>query len=562
MKFPVKALYYGDNLDWLRKFDGESVDLVYLDPPFNSNADYNVIFREHKVGAEPVSSSAQTKAFTDTWHWGPDDEQALDELLTINGELADFLNHTVGRLGKNDLSAYLVMMGTRLVELHRVLKPTGSLYLHCDPTASHYLKLVLDIIFGPENFRNEIIWKRTTAHSDTKLRFPNVTDTILFFAKSSAARFKPTFVPHNKEYTQRFNMDDDDGRGTYQTYDMTAPDGGGMATINKTTGKPNGWYEWMGFPSPPRGWRYKPETMQKLHDEGRIWYPKKLDGSFDFGRRPRLKRYLAEQEGSIITNLWDDIFPINSQAKERLGYPTQKPLALLERIISASSNPGDLVLDPFCGCGPAVVAAEKLKRHWVGIDITYLSIDLMQNRLERDFGLKPDRDYIVEGTPTVPAEAEALFKKDPFQFQLWAVSLAGAQPYQGGKKGGDTGIDGLLYLRTPGGEKIERVIVSVKGGRSLNPAMLRDLKGVVEREKAAMGILLTLAEPTRGIREEEAKSGTYKYGSGHFPKLQVFTVEELMNGKRPNVPLGSQNVSLETKQVKSGRLGPLWEDGE
>lgn len=311
-------------------------------------------------------------------------------------------------------------------------------------------------------------------------------------------------------------------------------------------------YEWKGHASPPNGWRYSKETMAKLDSEGRIWYPD------DKSKRPRLKRYLDEMPGTLLGTIWTDIPPINSQAKERLGYPTQKPMALLERIISASSNPGDVVLDPFCGCGTAVAAAEKLGRKWVGIDITHLSIALMQNRLERDFGLKPGKDYSVEGTPKDAGAAQFLFDKDPFQFQFWAVSLVGAQPYQGGKKGGDTGIDGLLYFRTPGGEKVERVVVSVKGGKSLNPSMLRDLKGVVEREKAALGILLTLAEPTKGIREEAAKSGVYKYGNGVFPKLQVLTVDELMSGRRPNIPLGSQNVSLETKQVKTGGLGPLF----
>ncbi len=357
---PAGMLYYGDNLDVLRKHPmAESVDLIYLDPPFNSNRDYNVLFKEQS--GEPAQ--AQMKAFTDTWQWS---ERAYVELCETcpRPQLVDLLQGFVKTLGRNDVTAYLVMMAPRLVELHQALKATGSLYLHCDSTASHYLKLVLDVIFGPGQFRNEIIWKRTTAHSDAKRKFADVADVLLFYGKSRGTLFSPQYTTHDPAYIENFYRHDDiDGRGPYMLDNMTSPNP-----------RPHMMYEWMGFPYPAKGWRYQLSTMQKLHDEGRLWYPLKPDGSYDTTKRPRLKRYLHEQEGSIITNIWTDIQPLSAATTERLGYPTQKPLLLLERIILASSNEGATVLDPFCGCGTAVVAAHKLKRRWIGIDITHLVI--------------------------------------------------------------------------------------------------------------------------------------------------------------------------------------------
>lgn len=531
-----RKLFLGDNLKVLREhIPSESVDLVYLDPPFNSAADYNVLFRDQG----DQKDSAQVMAFTDTWHWGPDDEQVLLELTQIHGDLARFLSDTVTRLGRNDLSAYLVMMAARLVELHRVLKPTGSLYLHCDPTASHYLKTVLDVIFGPENFRNEIVWQRTNVHSDSKT-WSRVSDVILFYTVSSSFTWNPQYTEHDPEYVRtKYRHDDKDGRGLYRLDNMTSP-----------SPRPNMMYEWQGHAFPPNGWRYSQETMQKLHDEGRIWYPA------DKGKRPQLKRYLSESQGVLLGNVWTDIPPLNSQAMERMGYPTQKPVALLERIVAASSNPGDTVLDPFCGCGTTVCAAEKLGRNWVGIDITHLSVALIKARLRRDFGLEQG-DYQEEGTPTTPEGAKYLFDQDPFQFQFWILGEIGAQPFgasagnKKGKKGADGGIDGQMFFLRPDGGKVEKVIVSVKGGKNLTAGMVRDLAGVLTKEGAAMGVFICLAPPTAGVIKEAVQQGGYEYGGKMYQRVQVLTVEEILGGKQPDIPKGAANVSYQQKAQKS-----------
>jgi len=373
----TNALYYGDNLAVLREsIADESVDLIYLDPPFNSSASYNVLFK----APSGEGSQAQIEAFEDTWHWNESAERAFDEVVTgAHSDASIMLRAMRSALGENDMMAYLAMMAVRLIELHRVLKPTGSLYLHCDPTASHYLKILLDAIFDPRNFRNEITWKRQSAHSDARHKFSDVADIILFYAKSSDAIFKPQYREHDESYLEKFyRFDDEDGRGAYRLGDMASPNP-----------RPNMMYEWKGFAWPQKGWRYQRETMAKLDLEGRIHYPTKADGSLDTSKRPALKRYLDEQEGSIVTSVWDDIGSLHSSHAERLGYPTQKPLELLERILAASSNEGDLVLDPFCGCGTTVHAAQKLNRRWIGIDVTHLAISLVERRLSSSRSTRP-----------------------------------------------------------------------------------------------------------------------------------------------------------------------------
>ncbi|WP_188974396.1 DNA methyltransferase [Deinococcus aerolatus] len=531
-----RKLFLGDNLKVLRAdIPDESVDLVYLDPPFNSAADYNVLFRDQG----DQQDSAQILAFTDTWKWGPDDDQLLLELSQINGELARFLTDTVTRLGRNDLSAYLVMMTARLVELRRVLKPTGSLYLHCDPTASHYLKTVLDVLFGPQNFRNEITWKRSTAHSDTKQGrkgYGNIADIILYYTVSDEFAFNPVYTDYSVEQLAKYNQVDADGR-KYTLDNITGPGGA-------SNGNPS--YEVMGV---VRFWRYSKERMQALIDEGRIVQPRP-------GAVPRYKRYLDEMPGVPLQNVWDDIPPLNSQAQERLGYPTQKPLALLERIVSVSSNPGDVVLDPFCGCGTTVCAAEKLGRNWVGIDITHLSVALIKARLRRDFALEAG-DYQEEGTPTTVDGGQYLFEQDAFQFQFWILGEIGAQPFgasagnKKGKKGADGGIDGQMFFVKPDRSKVEKVIVSVKGGKNLTAGMVRDLAGVLTKEDAAIGIFVCLAKPTAGVLKEAAQQGGYEYGGKMFARVQVLTVEQILGGQQPDIPKGAVNVSYEQKAQKT-----------
>jgi DNA modification methylase len=410
------ALYYGNNLAVLREsIADESVDLIYLDPPFNSNATYNVLFKS-PTGAE---SPAQIEAFEDTWHWGHEAEDAFDQVMhSGNTDAADMLRAMRSFLGENDMMAYLAMMGVRLLELHRVLKPTGSIYLHCDPTASHYLKILLDAIFGARYFRNEIIWHYNTGGKG-RSAFLRKHDVIFWYSKSDDRTFNWKDVAiQRKVGTAHLRQGiDKDGREYYEDYSP------------RKSGKQYRWY---------------------------------LD------------------EGLVPMDVWIDIQALNPAAIERLGYPTQKPVALLERIVAASSNFGEVVLDPFCGCGTAVHAAQKLGRKWIGIDITHLAIGLIERRLKDAFsGLS----FEVHGTPKDIDGARDLALRDKYQFQWWAVSLIDAQPFSGKKKGADGGIDGLIYFKSE--TKTERAIVSVKGGDNVSVLMIRDLIGVLNREKAA-----------------------------------------------------------------------------
>jgi adenine specific DNA methylase Mod len=516
------ALHYGDNLTVLREhIADESVDLVYLDPPFNSNADYNVLFKS----PAGVDSEAQIEAFKDTWSWTLDGaEKAYDEVLASgHTNAAAMLRAMRQALGENDMMAYLAMMAVRLIELHRVLKPTGSLYLHCDPTASHYLKIILDSIFGVDNFKSEIVWKRTSAHSSAK-RFGPVHDVILFCVKTGEFRWNQQYQPYSADYLDLF-FDQVDGEGRrWKRTDLT-----GAGTRNGQTGLP-----WRGIDitAKNRHWAQPPSALDKLDREGRIHWPKK-DGGM-----PRLKQYPEDLPGVPLQDVFDDIRPMHNLSAERLGYPTQKPLALLERLIAASSNPGDVVLDPFCGCGTAVLAAEKLGRRWIGIDITHLSIALIERRLKDAFPGIETR-YTVEGTPKDLAGAVELAKRDKYQFQWWAVGQVGARPYKGKKKGADGGIDGIMYFKAD--KKTDRAcVVSVKGGENLGVGAIRDLVGVLDREKghAEMGILICAVLPTRPMEKEAAAAGFYECEAGKFPRVQIVTLAELFQGKRPRVPFG------------------------
>ena len=515
------TLYYGDNLQVLRDhIPDESVDLVYLDPPFNSNASYNVLFRE-KSGEE---SPAQIKAFTDTWEWTLETERTFEEDIILHPGTPPAVKEMITAfrdfIGRNAMMAYLVMMTPRLVELRRVLKPTGSLYLHCDPTASHYLKIVLDAVFGARNFRSELTWKRTISHNDAKRNYSALADCIFFYSKGESYKFQPQYSPYSEEHIRSiYKYVDEEGR-RYCTSNLRSPGP-----------RPNLTYDYKGYKPHPNGWSVSLERMKQLDAEGRLHFPKNKDG------RIRLKLYLDEMPGVPIGNVWDDIPPISSQAKERLGYPTQKPEALLERIIQASSNEGDVVLDPFCGCGTAVAAAQKLSRQWLGIDITHLAVSLMKSRLKDMFNLDPGRDYEVVGEPRDVGSARALFEQDPFQFQFWAVSLLEAQPQDQQKRGADRGIDGLFYFIDGPRRTSRKVVVQVKGGGT-QVRDIRDLKGVVEREKAALGLFISLQEPTRPMREEEASGGFYHSGlwQRDYPRIQISTISQLLEGQHFDLP--------------------------
>lgn len=519
-------LFYGDNLDILRNrdyFPNACIDLIYLDPPFNSNRSYNVLFKDESG----LDSEAQITAFDDTWHWGYAAEETYRDLVMDAPERVSTAIEALRRLiGENQMMAYLVMMAARLVELHRVLKPTGSLYLHCDPTASHYLKILLDAVFGPERFVNEIIWKRTSAHSDVHQgarHLGRVHDVILFYAKSEHVR-NEVYQAYDPEYIQqRFGYVEEKTGRRYKTSDMTGP--GGAA-------KGNPQYEVLGV---TRYWRYSHERMQRFLEEGRIHQARP-------GAVPRLKQYLDEMPGIPLQDVWLDIPPINSMAQERLGYPTQKPLALLERIIQASSNPGDVVLDPFAGCGTAIAAAQALDRRWIGIDITHLSVSLLKYRLADMFQLAPGKDYAVIGEPVTVDGARQLARDDPFQFQFWALSLIQARPLGGqegsrtGRRGGDRGIDGVITFIDGAVDATRRVIVQVKSGK-VKPGDVRDLRGTVDREQAAIGVFITLEPPTREMTIEAASAGFYESASwGAFPKIQILTIQDLLSGKTVQMP--------------------------
>lgn len=510
----MNQLYYGDNLLVLREhLAEESVDLIYLDPPFNSKRDYNLLFKSPK-GHE---SEAQIEAFKDSWSWGDQAEREFDEILRQkNTDVAGLMRAIRDFLGENDMMAYLTMMANRLLELHRVLKPTGSLYLHCDPTASHYLRLVLDGVFGKVNFRTEISWRRQSAHNDAKQgrkQYGNVRDVIFFYTKSDEWEWNWLYTPYTEDYVEDFYRFVEPGTGRrYRLSDLTAPGGASPQ-------KRNPHYEFMGV---TRYWRYTKANMEKLLAEGRIVQTAP-------GRVPAYKRYLDEMPGIGLQNDWADIKP--PAGNELLGYPTQKPLALLERIISASSQEGDVVLDPFCGCGTAVHAAQKLKRKWIGIDITHLAVSLIEKRLSDAFGKRCK--YAVHGTPQDVEAARDLARRDKYQFQYWAVSLVGAQPSQGRKKGADAGVDGIKFFRDLSKKEVHKLVVSVKAGENLKADDVRALMAVREREGAEIALFISLEEPTKGMTKDAATAGFYECANGRkVPRVQLLTIAGLLSGSQ------------------------------
>ena len=509
------TLYYGDNLDILRCYiKDESVDLIYLDPPFKSNQDYNVLFAEQNG----TRAAAQIKAFEDTWRWDEIAARAYEEIVIAGGRVANVMRSFRNFLGGNDMTAYLSMMAPRLVELRRILKTTGSIYLHCDTTASHYLKLLMDAVFGLVSFRNEIIWKRKYGKAGTFKRFGTCTDSILFYVKTDDALFHRQFRPNKPEYIEKFYRHVDEKGRRFRIDNLANP-----------AERPHLMYEYKGYKPPEKGWAISLEKMKQFDREGRLHFPKDKSG------RLARKRFLDELKGEQVQNLWDDIKMVGAQASERLGFPTQKPEALLERIIQASSNEDDVVLDPFCGCGTAVAVAQRLNRQWIGIDITHLAITLIKKRLFDTFG--EEAKFKVLGEPVDLSGARELAKQNKFQFQWWALGLVNARPAEQ-KKGADQGIDGRRYFTDGKRRKTEEIIFSVKGGHT-SVKDVRDLGWVVEREAAAMGVIITLEEPTRDMRKEVAGAGFYHsdYQDTKHPRLQIVTLEELMSGKKLDLPV-------------------------
>ena len=493
----MNQLFYGDNLNVLRdSLKDESVDLVYLDPPFNSKRDYNLLFKSPK-GHE---SEAQIGAFEDTWHWGEQAEREFDELLhQPKTDVAELVKALRAFLGENDVMAYLTMMALRLIELNRVLKPTGSIYLHCDPTASHYLKIVLDAVFDVRNFRNEIIWhyEKWTANSRS---LQQNHDIIFFYSKTNSWTFNVI-----REITS--NLANKHKKGYLI--------GGGGGAV------------------------------------GLVVYDKENPAAKEKIESGKYKVVYADKDGKPLSDVFKIPF-INPVATERLGYPTQKPLALLERIVKLSSNEGDVILDPFCGCGTAIHAAQKLGRQWIGIDITHLAISLVEKRLKSAFGAACV--FEVHGTPKDLDSARDLAERDKYQFQWWAVSLVDAQPFQGKKKGADTGIDGLKFFRDIDQKDARKIVVSVKGG-GIKADDVRSLMAVREREGADIALFVTLEEPTRGMAGDAASAGFYESPNGKkFSRVQLLTIDGLLS-KRQRAEHPDYEPDLNFKKPKGEATG-------
>lgn len=564
----MPTLYYGDNLGVMREhLKDASVDLIYLDPPFNSKRDYNVLFKSPKGEA----AEAQITAFEDTWHWNMQAEREFDELMhQPNTEVAELMRALRSFLGENDMMAYLTAMAIRLLEMHRVLKDTGSLYLHCDPTASHYLKIVLDGVFGKENFRSEIIWRRSGAHNSAK-RYGPIHDTLFFYSKGNRFNWNKVFTPYSKNYVDDwFKKADEKGKYRIQTLS-------GAGTRKGESGD-----KWKEYDPTSKGRHWAiPGQLAEEHGIEELSTLEKLNYLDQRGLiahsdwLPDYRQYLDQSPGVPLQDIWsyqpftngvlygtDE--PIDNDVRwisdrndpERLGYPTQKPLGLLSRIILASSREGDVVLDPFCGCGTAVHAAQKLKRDWIGIDITHLAVSLIEKRMKDAFGA--DLKFDVVGTPKDLEAARDLALRNRYQFQWWATSLVNAQPYQAKKKGADGGIDGVKYFHDLDDEAPKKILVSVKSGK-LKADDVRAFNHVREREKAEIGLFITLSKPTSDMVSNAAAAGFYTYADRSerkVPRMQILTIEELLNGKvRAEHPDQRPDVNFKKAKRETGKKG-------
>ncbi|WP_042790870.1 DNA methyltransferase [Microcystis aeruginosa] len=522
----VNKLYYGDNLEVLRKYiKDESINLCYIDPPFNSKRNYNQIY--NNLGKE---DQAQAQAFVDTWTWDNHANEALEEIQSnyqgkFTSQTIDLIDGLTKVLGKGSLLAYLVSMTLRIVEIHRVLKSTGSFYLHCDPTASHYLKIVLDTVFCSQggDFKNEIIWKRAETvkgnFGQGSTRFDGNTDTILFYSKSRDNKFNPIFADYSEEYLKKFYkyIEPETGR-RYRLISMTAPG-------DAAKGNPS--YEVMGI---TRYWRYSLAKMNELIQNGLVVQTKP-------GNVPQKKQYLDEGQGVPIQSLWYDVPALHSQDKERLGYPTQKPEALLERIIKASSNKGDVILDAYCGCGTTIAVAERLERNWIGIDITYQSISLMLKRLEDSFGKNVLDKIELNGIPKDLESAKALATKPDDrtrkEFEKWAVlTYSNNRAVINDKKGADKGIDAIAYFQGDKDNR-EKIIFQVKSG-NVKSGDIRDLQGTMTLQGAALGIFITLKPPSKDMVQTAKSAGIYRgrYMSQSVDKIEIVTVQEILEQKK------------------------------
>jgi site-specific DNA-methyltransferase (adenine-specific) len=517
----MNTLYLGDCLNVLRdSVADESVDLIYIDPPFNSKRDYNIFFDDKEI-------QSQRLAFEDTWSL-KNVLDSLHELQTMRTENIHLLLAVYQKVAPHAFP-YLVMMALRILELHRVLKPTGSFYLHCDPTMSHYLKTVCDIVFGGEKYRNEIIWRRKGGSALKGMKiYSNATDIILFYTKSDRYLFNTVYESYNEEYIRKnFNRIDESGR-RFQATVMRSPNP-----------RPNLMYDYKGYKMPPNGWAVSRKKMGEMEKLGLLYFPD------DKSKQIYKKIYLDKYPGQPINNLWTDIPTLKGTNSEILGYPTQKPKALLERIIKASSNEGDVVLDGFCGCGTTIDAAEGLHRKWIGIDISPIAISLIKRRLHHSYK-KGLSEFEVRGTPTDEQSAQRLWKENAFAFQDWWITEFEAFSATFGTKGADKGVDGIALYAMDNKDTTARVAFQVKGGEKVQSKDIDALLGAIEKHKCDMGIFLTTAEPTKPMLDTVAGAGFVKLPGFEFPKLQILTLKDFFAGKRPKLP--STNITFKAAQ--------------
>ena len=498
------------------RWDDATVDLIYLDPPFNSNANYNVLYAADSAGG------AQTRAFNDTWSW---DAAAGERLERFRGAAARPAHKAVtglaGILGESGMLAYLTYMAERLEPMHRLLKPTGALCLHCDPTAAAYLKVLLDSLFGPANFRNEIVWKRTFTNARGSRKLAAIHDVVLFYAASDATTTNSVYTEYDPAYVAKFYRFQDE-YGRYQHVVLTAP-----GTTSGDSGQPwrgidpshsgRHWSSPTCFPPhihQPADWKLLTtrEKLERLDELGLVFWPAR-------GSMPRFKRYLSISAGQPMTDLVLDIPPLSHAAKERLGYPTQKPRALLERLIRAFSNEGDLVLDPFCGCGTTVSAARELRRRWCGIDISPFAIDLITNHRLQGAVVH------TAGIPTDLVGARKLAIDHPLEFETWAVSqLPGFAPNT--QQRGDGGIDGRATLAMkPDDAPTRLALAQVKGGR-FHASHLRDFRHVIERDNAAVGCFVTLDRAPARHRADAKLAGRIHVQGQPYDRLHLWSIAE------------------------------------
>lgn len=525
-------LFYGDNLTIMQNMPTACVDLIYLDPPFNSQRTYNLIYKQ----ATGLPVPEQEEAFCDAWEMDPEKEEMARRMpivlrdYGVDESLVAFWTAWISALRNTQprLLAYLVYMTYRLFEMRRILKPTGSIYLHCDPTASHYIKIIMDGVFGHLNYVNEIIWQRAIVKGDARTKFAFNHDVLLYYAKGRSRKYNPVYGPKTDEYLARFDRDDKDGKGRYR-----------LAPLDSPSPRPNLTYEYKGYAPPAKGWRVSREIMEELDKEGKLHFPVSQSG------RIARKHYLDDQQGPKVGDVWNDIPPVQA-GKERLGYPTQKPLALLARVILASSEEGDVVFDPFCGCGTTIYAAHQTGRKWIGCDIAILSVRMVRDVLKKRYGLEEGRDYEVAGVPTSVDGARELFERDPHQFQHWAVELSGG--FVNSRRSGDKGVDGRIYFETPDG--LRNMVLSVKGGK-LTPAYVRELVGTVTTPGGGtMGGFICLEPPTKGMAQAASDAGGWEFNGRRYQRVQIRTVEDLLGRRGFEMPAPVQPLDWE----RQGRL--------